>query len=231
MTLTEPGGPATPASHAAQPGYGNIYTPHAGSMIIQVQRESGLQSRTIVLTPRQVRVLRFFTSRTGRLLAGFAAVLALMLVVEAARVPELTHRISRMDHTAQRLDTLERSLSELQKRYDQVRTMMGVDVNGATSTGAPVAQGFVPAASVSSPRMSVAGNAAPIGAPSDGAASTDDATDTVTSGALGSPAAPAPRMRRARHPRAAATTESGAPAVVPPAPDSGALPSPQADEQ
>ena len=39
-------------------GYGNIYTPHAGSMIIQVQREGGLANRTIVLSPRRVRLRR-----------------------------------------------------------------------------------------------------------------------------------------------------------------------------
>ncbi len=46
-------------------GYGNIYTPHAGSMVIQVQREGGLANRTIVLNQRTVRMLRFVLSRTG----------------------------------------------------------------------------------------------------------------------------------------------------------------------
>ena len=39
-------------------GYGNIYTPHAGAMIIHVQRESGLANRTIIFTQRQVRLFR-----------------------------------------------------------------------------------------------------------------------------------------------------------------------------
>jgi len=106
-------------------GYGNIYTPHAGSMVIQVQREGGLQSRTIVLSPRQVRLLRFFMSRGGRIMGGIAAVVVLSLGVEAARVPMLTHRLAAFEHTATRLDTLERSLAELQKRYDQVQRMLG----------------------------------------------------------------------------------------------------------
>ena len=106
-------------------GYGNIYTPHAGSMVIQVQREGGLQSRTIVLSPRQVRLLHFFMSRGGRILAGVTAVVVLSLGVEAARVPALTHRLASFEHTATRLDTLERSLAELQKRYDQVQRMLG----------------------------------------------------------------------------------------------------------
>jgi hypothetical protein len=106
-------------------GYGNIYTPHAGSMVIQVQREGGLQSRTIVLSPRQVRLLRFFTSRGGRILAGVLAVVAVAMAVQAARVPLLTRRLAAFEHTATRLDTLERSLAELQKRYDQVQRMLG----------------------------------------------------------------------------------------------------------
>jgi len=40
-------------------------------------------------------------------------------------VPMLTYRISHMEHDAARLDTLERSLAELQKRYDQVQRMLG----------------------------------------------------------------------------------------------------------
>src|SRR6185437_16243707 len=107
--------PATPASHTPEPrlGYGNIYTPHAGSMIIQVQRESGLQSRTIVLSPRQVRLLRLLTSRSGKLVAAVAVCIFVTVAAEAARVPTLTHEIGRMEHTATRLDTLERSLTAL----------------------------------------------------------------------------------------------------------------------
>ncbi|HWZ58159.1 MAG TPA: hypothetical protein VNW46_04210 [Gemmatimonadaceae bacterium] len=106
-------------------GYGNIYTPHAGSMVIQVQREGGLQSRTIVLSPRQVRLLRFFTSRGGRIIAAVLALVIVAIGIEAARVPALTQRLATFEHTATRLDTLERSLAELQKRYDQVQRMLG----------------------------------------------------------------------------------------------------------
>ena len=90
-------------------GYGNIYTPHAGSMVIQVQREGGLQSRTIVLTARQVQMLRFLLSRGGRILAVVAALAAIVLIVEAARVPTLERRLASFEHTATRLDTLERA--------------------------------------------------------------------------------------------------------------------------
>jgi hypothetical protein len=106
--------------------HGNIYTPHAGQMVIHVARESGLQSRTFVLTQGQVRVLRFFfRSRASRIAGIIAAVLLALVITQAARVPMLTYRIAHMEHDAQRLDTLERSLLELQKRYDQVQRMLG----------------------------------------------------------------------------------------------------------
>ena len=106
-------------------GYGNIYTPHAGSMIIQIQREGGLQNRTIILSPRQVQLLRFITSRTGKAVAAVAAIILLTLAIEAVRIPFLSARLSRLQHTVSRLDTLEHSLSELQLRYDQVERMLG----------------------------------------------------------------------------------------------------------
>ncbi len=228
-------------------GYGNIYTPHAGSMIIQVQRESGLQSRTIVLSARQIRVLRFIMSRTGKMLAAAAVVIAVLLIAEAARVPTLTYRISRMEHTAQRLDTLERSLSQLQKRYDQVRTMMGgaaaADADH-TATGvvgyapAPSAQTRVPAsapantsvnASAGAATNAAAGNTA-TNATGDAAAPDVATTPPLTTGDgsadSAAVAAPAARSRKARH-----TPAAPAAVVVPPPPDSGAPPSPEAEPQ
>lgn len=114
----------TPAHTVAQ-GYGNIYTPHAGSMVIQVQRELGLANRTIVLSPRKVRLLRFFTSRVGILLAVALAASWLLLAVQAFRVPLLTSRLRHLEHTAQRLDTLETTLTQLQSRYNQVHRLLG----------------------------------------------------------------------------------------------------------
>jgi hypothetical protein len=109
--------------------HGNIYTPHAGQMVIHVARESGLQSRTFVLSPGQVRLLRFFfRSRATRIGAVIAIVLLGLMITQAARVPMLTYRIEHMEHDAARLDTLERSLAELQKRYDQVQRMLGASV-------------------------------------------------------------------------------------------------------
>ena len=242
-------------------GYGNIYTPHAGSMIIQVQRESGLQSRTIVLSGRQVRVLRFITSRTGKILAACAAAIAVLLIVEAARVPTLTGQIARMQHTAQRLDTLERSLSELQKRYDQVRTMMGGDAPNDGGHGVPAAVGFAPAPTLPSrvpanargsgsagtdasmdlsPDVSRNVSRAPRDAATDAPANGSADANPTAGAAAASPASsgdqpadstagavPTPRARRPRRTRA---PEAIVPAVPPP-PDSGAPPSPEAEPQ
>jgi hypothetical protein len=119
--------------------HGNIYTPHAGQMIVHVARESGLQSRTFVLTQGQVRLLRFlFRSRASRIVGVAAAVLVVLVISQAARVPVLTYRISHMQHDAARLDTLEKSLAELEKRYDQVQRMLGAT---ATADAFPTAGG------------------------------------------------------------------------------------------
>ena len=59
---------------AGSQGYGNIYTPHAGSMIIQVQREHGLANRTLILSKRQMKALRFVTSRRGIAILALVAV-------------------------------------------------------------------------------------------------------------------------------------------------------------
>jgi hypothetical protein len=220
-------------------GYGNIYTPHAGSMIIQVQRESGLQSRTIVLSARQIRILRFIMSRTGKLIAAGIATIVVLLVVEAARIPVLTGRIARMEHTTQRLDTLEHSLSELQKRYDQVRTMMGGDAPADGEHAASAAAGFTPAPAIQTrapggaytraAAHAASRAAAATDAPADAGTASNDAagTDASDSGAVATPAA-GPRRGRAHSGAAAATPQS---VVVPPPPDSGTPPSPQAEPQ
>lgn len=105
-------------------GYGNIYTPHAGSMIIQVQRESGLANRTIVLSPRQVKLMRWLFSRRGAVAATLMFLSWLFFAVQAARVPFLTSRIDEMRYESTRIDTLQVALDELTKRYAQVQTML-----------------------------------------------------------------------------------------------------------
>ena len=119
-------------------GYGNIYTPHAGSMIIQVQREGGLANRTIVLGTRQVKLLRFFMSRLGRLVLGLVVASWAFFAVQTLRVPALKAEIRGMQADALRLDTLTKTLVQLQRQYDQVQQMLGA------TPGSPASRDSVP---------------------------------------------------------------------------------------
>lgn len=201
----------TPVHTAAQ-GYGNIYTPHAGSMVIQVQRELGLANRTIVLSPRKVKLLRFFTSRVGK---GIAVVLALSWIVLAylaLRVPLLNNRLQNLEHTAQRLDTLETTLSRLQYRYNQVHRLLGPS---AAPTATPAAAA---PATLSAPTPIP--SAPPVDAPVAGQSA---ATPAPVYGATNAPRAVQPRVRRHSPPAAAApatpvTTRPDSAAVTKPAP-------------
>jgi murein DD-endopeptidase MepM/ murein hydrolase activator NlpD len=115
---------AEPAEKKPRNGYGNIYTPSAGSMIIHVQRESGLANRTIVLTLRQVHLLR----RGAYVLGGLLAVVILSwfyLAAQAARVPLLTKQIESMQSDVKQLDTLRSTLNGLESSFQQVQTMLG----------------------------------------------------------------------------------------------------------
>ena len=106
-------------------GYGNIYTPKAGQMIIHVQRETGFASRTIVLSERQVRLLRYVLSRTGLMILAIAIVSWIVLAIQAARVPVLTQRISELERTTKRLDSLSAAVSRANLSYAQVQRMLG----------------------------------------------------------------------------------------------------------
>lgn len=105
-------------------GYGNIYTPHAGSMIIQVQRETGLANRTIIISQRQVALLRLVGSRLGliALMVFFAS--WLMFAVQSVRVPLLSGRIAQLERDNRRIDSLQVALSRMHGRYEQVRQML-----------------------------------------------------------------------------------------------------------
>jgi len=120
------GGHVSEAQERPSRGYGNIYTPHAGSMIIQVQRESGLANRTIILSERQVQLLRLIASRRGMFLMGLVAVSWIYFAVQSARVPMLTDRLTTMESESQKIDTLQIALTQLQQRYEQVSLMLGV---------------------------------------------------------------------------------------------------------
>jgi murein DD-endopeptidase MepM/ murein hydrolase activator NlpD len=116
-------------------GYGNIYTPHAGSMIIQVQRESGLANRTIIFTQRQVRLLRLALYVGGALLT-IGTISWVYLAAQAARVPFLTSHVATLTKEVQQLDTLQARLAEMERRFLQVQTMMGA--TGTVTTKEPV---------------------------------------------------------------------------------------------
>jgi len=107
-------------------GYGNIYTPHAGSMIIQVQREGGLANRTIVLSQRKVVLLRMLTSRKGFFLIALVVASWLYFAVQAARVSFLVEENRLLQDDVVRVDSLERTLAQLQRNYQQVQVMLGV---------------------------------------------------------------------------------------------------------
>jgi hypothetical protein len=113
-------------------GYGNIYTPHAGSMIIQVQRETGLANRTIVLSQRQVAFLRIVGSRVG-LTAGAVFISTwLLFAVLSVRVPLLAVRIAELERDNRRIDSLQVALSRMHGRYEQVRQMLAVSGTSPT---------------------------------------------------------------------------------------------------
>lgn len=207
-------------------------------MIIQVQREGGLQSRTFVLSARQVRVLRFLTSRSGKLLAAGSAVIIAFLLIESIRVPALMVRISRMEHTATQLDTLEHSLSELQRRYDQVRTMMGANSHegdGETPAGAGPSGLAIPAGSRRSAALGVqpdgradagmGGESSPTSS-APGVAGAGSAVEGDGGAVEGSAADTASTVthRRRRRANAVVPADSAAPTK----PDTGLVPNPQA---
>src|SRR5688500_5194433 len=105
-------------------GYGNIYTPHAGSMIIQVQRETGLANRTIIISERQVALLRLLGSRIGVVAATIFLATWLLFAVQSVRVPALSGRIAELEQDNRRIDSLQVALSRMHGRYEQVRQML-----------------------------------------------------------------------------------------------------------
>jgi murein DD-endopeptidase MepM/ murein hydrolase activator NlpD len=125
----------TDPTHSRSQGYGNIYTPHAGSMIIQVQRESGLANRTLIFTQRQVRLLRL-ALYIGAVLLTVGSISWVYLAAQAARVPFLTSRVASLTKEVKQLDTLQARLAEMERRFLQVQQMMGA--TGAPPTREPV---------------------------------------------------------------------------------------------
>ncbi len=125
-------------------GYGNIYTPHAGSMIIQVQRETGLANRTIIISERRVALVRLIGSRIG--LAAVAVFLGtwLLFAVQSVRVPVLSVRIAELERDNRRIDSLQVALSRMHGRYEQVRQMLAVSGGAVARTDTPAVDPAVP---------------------------------------------------------------------------------------
>jgi hypothetical protein len=105
-----------------------------GTLHVHVHGEHGVEPRTIILTPGQVRRLRWLLSPLGLALAGVFAVSWVALAAVAARVPGAATRIAELETEAAQLDTLELRLQDLQLRYDQVTRMLGAAPAPADST-------------------------------------------------------------------------------------------------
>ena len=118
-------------------GYGNIYTPHAGSMIIQVQRETGLANRTIILSERQVALLRIIGSRIGFAIIAVFIATWLLFAAQSVRVPVLSVRIAKLERDNRRIDSLQVALSRMHGRYEQVRQLLVVGGSTVTPQESP----------------------------------------------------------------------------------------------
>ena len=104
--------------------HGNIFSRNSGSMYVHVQRENGLAHHTMVLRPWQVQVLRVLTSKWFLIALGVGLASWGYFAVQAARVPLLTWRITHLEQDAQRIDSLQKTLTQLQSRYEQVQRML-----------------------------------------------------------------------------------------------------------
>jgi biopolymer transport protein ExbB/TolQ len=111
-------------------------------MIIQVQRETGLANRTIVLSERQVAFLRIVGSRVGLALAGVFLVTWIVFAAQSVRVPVLAVRIAELERDNRRIDSLQVALSRMHGRYEQVRQMLAI---GGTATSRQEATASAPA--------------------------------------------------------------------------------------
>lgn len=162
-------------------GYGNIYTPHAGAMIIHVQRESGLANRTIIFTQRQVRLFRTGAIVLGALIV-FGFISWFFLAAQAARVPLLTRKVARLQHDVARVDTLQRSLNELASRFQQVQHMMGS--SSMTAVGDASSKSKALAAIAPAPTIVATTTVAPLAPPIDTVVVRPDAWPLPVAGTL-----------------------------------------------
>jgi len=106
-------------------------------MIIQVQRETGLANRTIVLSERQVAFLRIIGSRIGLAVAALFIATWLLFAAQSVRVPVLSIRIAELERDNRRIDSLQVALSRMHGRYEQVRQMLAVGGTAAIPQESP----------------------------------------------------------------------------------------------
>ena len=115
--------------------HGNIFSPDSGSMYVHVQRENGLAHHTMVLRPWQVQALRVLTSKWFLIALAVGIASWGYFAVQSARIPLLQWRIAHLEQDAQRIDSLQKTLTQLQSRYEQVQRMLSTPV---TTKGARV---------------------------------------------------------------------------------------------
>jgi hypothetical protein len=120
--------------------HGNIFSPDSGSMYVHVQRENGLAHHTMVLRPWQVQALRGLTSKWFLIALAVGLTSWGYFAVQSARVPMLQWRIAHLEQDAQRIDSLQKTLTQLQSRYEQVQRMLSAPAAPKKSAKAAVAQ-------------------------------------------------------------------------------------------
>lgn len=98
----------------------------AGALYVHLQSDSGVEHRTIVLSPGKVRVLRALWSWWGVALVLAVAGSWVYFAAESARIPLLNRRVADLKAESERIDTLQAKLEALQEQYDQVYRMLGV---------------------------------------------------------------------------------------------------------
>ena len=119
--------------------HGNIFSADSGSMYVHVQRENGLAHHTMVLRPWQVQALRVLTSRWFLVALAVAVASWGYFAVQSARVPFLQWRVTSLEHDAQRIDSLQKTLTQLQSRYQQVQRMLSAPAAPALTKHAKAA--------------------------------------------------------------------------------------------
>ena len=117
--------------------HGNIFSPDSGSMYVHVQRENGLAHHTMVLRPWQVQALRVATSKWFLITLAVGIASWGYFAVQSARVPLLQWRITHLEQDAQRIDSLEKTLTQLQSRYEQVQRMLSATTAKSVKASAP----------------------------------------------------------------------------------------------